>query len=79
LLLLTALLYVPIAARLLRRQYAANFWQSTYYYVNDCLMKNEALLSHNTGPGSCCLLLLTALLYVLIAVRLLRRHYAGIF
>jgi hypothetical protein len=42
-------------------------------------MKMEALLSHIAGPGSCCLLLLTALLYVLIAVHLLRRHYAGEF
>jgi hypothetical protein len=35
------------------------------------------MMLHITCPGSCWLLLLTALLYVPIAARLLRRHHAG--
>jgi hypothetical protein len=42
-------------------------------------MKKKALLSHVTRPGSCWLLLMIALLYVLMRAALLRRQYAGEF
>jgi hypothetical protein len=77
LLLLTALLYVPKAARLLRLHYAGKISQSVCMYLIDSTIRFEKLLSHASRAGSCCLLLLTALLYVPEAARLLRRHYAG--
>jgi hypothetical protein len=48
-------------------------------YPNDALMPFAAWLLHITGAISCCRRLLTGLMYVPTALRLLRRHYAGDF
>jgi hypothetical protein len=77
--LLTGLLYESTALRLLRRHYAGDFLHCVDYYPNDALTPFDAWLSHNTGENICCCRLLTGLLYVSTALRLLRRHYAGDF
>jgi hypothetical protein len=50
-------------------------------YLVDASMPFEEWLSHYTGAISCCdwWRLLTGLLYVSTALRLLRRHYANFF
>jgi hypothetical protein len=50
-----------------------------YDYPNDALMSFEAWLLHITGAISCCRRLVTGLMYVPTALRLLGRHYAGDF
>jgi hypothetical protein len=76
---LTGLLYESTVLRLLRRHYAGSFLYLVYYHKNGIKMTSEAWLPHKAGAISWCRRLLAGLLYESIALRLLRRHYAGNF
>jgi hypothetical protein len=75
--LLTAMLYVTTAVRLLRRSYEGIFQYGVHQHMIYGSGSCEAWLSHITGAGSCELYLLTSMLYETTAVRLLRRNHAN--
>jgi hypothetical protein len=72
--LLTGLLYVSTALRLLRRHYAGNFFDFVQYYVHNKMMTFEAWMSHNAGAIFCCRRLPTGTSLTLDSSAGLHRH-----